>query len=329
MSVDTVNYVRRRRDLAPAEFAVAYAMASHAHPKRGQLCTAAVATIARESGMGERGARKIIRRLETKNPPVVFARTDKKGGSHSQTIGYEFNTVTGEPLFPPQNSDGGTTGPARGNTDASTGEPPFPQKVLERKEKVEAVAPAALFSQDQMEKEILATWNYYLDASDRQETLIPSKKRMGFDVLRKLHEIGRRNPVVDLSCVIDMARQLARENPKKKFLFKWTAMFSNWNTCVSLWQEYQDSDRGIPEAATLPAEYLPPKPPPPPPPTPEEKARAAEEKARVDAAWKEMMARVHAANKESEKRMRERAAQERATQEAASRQGCETDDSPF
>ena len=177
MSVDTVNYVRSRRDLTPGEFAVAYAMASHAHPKRGQLCTAAVATIAKESGMGERGARKIIRRLETKNPAVVFARTDKKGGDHSQTIGYEFNTVTGEPLFPPQDPDGRTALPARGNTDASTGEPPFPQKVLERKEKVGAVAPAALVSPEQMEKEVLAAWNYYIDASGRQETLTPSKKK--------------------------------------------------------------------------------------------------------------------------------------------------------
>jgi len=75
------------------------------------------------------------------------------------------------------------------------------------KEKVEAVAaPAISVSEDQMEKELLAAWNYYLDASDRQETLIPSKKRMGLDILRKLHEIGRRNPVLDLSSAIDMAR---------------------------------------------------------------------------------------------------------------------------
>jgi len=182
-------------------------MASHAHPKRGQLCTASVATIAQESGMGERGAQKIIRRLEVMNPPVVFARTSKSGGNHSQTVGYEFNTVTGEPLFPRKETDGRTTVPARVNTDASTGEPPFTQKVLERKEKVEAVAaPAISVSEDQMEKELLAAWNYYLDASDRQETLIPSKKRMGLDILRKLHEIGRRNPVLDLSCAIDMAR---------------------------------------------------------------------------------------------------------------------------
>jgi len=93
MSVDTINYVRSRRDLSPAEFAVAYAMASHAYPKRGQLCTASVATIAEESGMGERGTQKIIRRLEARNPPVVFARI-------AQAIG-QFGVIPGNAPFKP------------------------------------------------------------------------------------------------------------------------------------------------------------------------------------------------------------------------------------
>jgi len=63
----------------------------------------------------------------------------------------------------------------------------------------------------------------------------------------------------------------------------WPAMFSKWNTFVSLWQEYQDSDKGIPEAAELPAEYQPPKPPPPPPPTPEEIAEREKFKAKMRA----------------------------------------------
>ena len=182
------------------------------------------------------------------------------------------------------------------------------------KEKVEAVAaPAISVSEDQMEKELLAAWNYYLDASDRQETLNPLKKKMGLAVVSRIRKQGFHLPVLEMSKAIDMARQLARENPKKKFLFRWTSMFSKWNTFVSLWQEYRDSDRGIPDAAALPEEYLPPKPPPPPPPTPEEKARAAEERARVDAVWKEAV-----------KRMREREAKE-----TTSRQVCETVDSPF
>jgi hypothetical protein len=138
MSVATVNAVRNRRDLSIAEKAVAFAMASHADPKRGNLCTAAVCLIAKESGMGERGARKIIRRLETKTPPVLVARTSKIGGPRGATTGYEVNLGTGEPPFSPQESDGGTEVQARGNIDALTGEPPFPQKVLKVKDKEES-----------------------------------------------------------------------------------------------------------------------------------------------------------------------------------------------
>jgi len=104
-----------------------------------------------------------------------------------------------------------------------------------------------------------------------------------------------------MSFVIDMARHIARKNPKKKeYLFQWPAMFSQWDTFVSLWEECVHADTVIPEAAKLADEYQPPKPEP----TPEEKARAAEEKARLDAEWKEI-----------ESRAREKAAKGKAAKE--------------
>jgi len=95
MSVTTVNYVRGRHDLTTTEFAVAYAMASHADPRRDRLCTASTDQLALESGIKglnrdsrRRSIRRIIRRLEAKG--VVAAVTGKAGGFHSETVGYEF-----------------------------------------------------------------------------------------------------------------------------------------------------------------------------------------------------------------------------------------------
>ena len=114
MSCTTINYVRKRRDLTPTEFAVAYAMASHANPKTGKPCTAAVSTIAEESGMEARSARRIIRRLEGKNPPVIFAQTSKAGGCHQQTVAYQFNTSTEDSTVPREELDGGLQVQGRG-----------------------------------------------------------------------------------------------------------------------------------------------------------------------------------------------------------------------
>jgi len=150
---------------------------------------------------------------------------------------------------------------AGGNTDALRGEPPFPQKVLKVKEKVEAVATTALVPEEQMEREILAVWNYYLNASDREETLIPSKKKMGLAILRELHAKGggcARYPVYLMACAIDAACHVAKRNKKKAYLSKWTSIFSKFETFWSLADETNSGE--IYQAAELEAEWKPPKP---------------------------------------------------------------------
>lgn len=167
MSVATTNYVRSRRDLTPTELTVAYAMASHANPAKGQMCTASVPTIAAESHMTERGVRKIIRRLEAKPVPVIFARSTKAGGRHKATA-YEFNDATGNPEPPfPLSGDGN---PERLDPETRNGwtgnpEPGFPQEVLERKER---------------ENRALAleeVWTYYLAETGKTVSSFTSKRQ--------------------------------------------------------------------------------------------------------------------------------------------------------
>jgi hypothetical protein len=113
---------------------------------------------------------------------------------------------------------------------------------------------AAAVSISPMEnKELQAVWKYYLDASGGQEYPNPSKGKMGLAIIRKLHEKGYPHPVLTMTAAIDMAKHLATTNPKKVDLFKWTSMFSKWDTAKSLWLEYMESNP--PDAATLPAEF--------------------------------------------------------------------------
>lgn len=112
---------------------------------------------------------------------------------------------------------------------------------------------AAAVSKEQVERELNAVWRYYLEASGSQELPSPSKGKMGAAIIRKLHEQGYPHPVITMTATIDMAKHLARKNPKKVGLFKWTSMFSKWDTAKSLWLECLENNP--PEAAELPAEF--------------------------------------------------------------------------
>ena len=105
-----------------------------------------------------------------------------------------------------------------------------------------------------MEKEVLGAWNYYLEASGSEEILSPSKKKMGLAVIRKMHERGISHPVEYVRCAIDMAKHIAKKNPKKADLFRWISIFWKWNTFASLHQEYWETPN-VPEAAELPTEF--------------------------------------------------------------------------
>jgi len=165
VSVSTINYVRSRHDLSPTEFAVAYAMASHANPQSGRYCTASIETIGRESGLKDRRAvQRTIRKLEAKPVPVIFARTTRKGGSGHAT-GYEFNVENSGPttaLVDCKNS--GSTGTERAVSEAENSGRTTARKVLKKKERGEN-APTQVFP-EKMEKRIQAVWNQYFHTID-------------------------------------------------------------------------------------------------------------------------------------------------------------------
>jgi hypothetical protein len=229
--------------------------------------------------MEERSARRIIRRLEGKSPPVIIARTSKAGGRQQQTVGYEFNTSTEDSGVPREEEDGGLYTQGRGTAHAGTEDPPVPQKIdRKKKKKEEAVASTAVVPKERMDKDLQVVWNYYLEATGREEVLSPAKKKMGLAIIRELYE-NRCRSVINMAAAIDMACHIAKRNPKTKaYLSNWTSIFSKWNTFASLHQEYQETSE-VGEAAQLPVEYWPP-PPPKVEPTPQEIARKQEEQRR-------------------------------------------------
>ena len=64
-------------------------MATHADPERGRMCTASVATIGLECGLGRRAVQRTIRQLEIRR--VILPMGHKRGGRHCETTPYQFN----------------------------------------------------------------------------------------------------------------------------------------------------------------------------------------------------------------------------------------------
>ena len=242
MSVTTVNYVRGRHDLTTTEFAVAYAMASHANPGTGKMCSASVATIARESGMCERSAQRIIRRLETKPVPVLFARGARSGGRHKATA-YEFNIENPDPnvtLSSTKNPDpdvtlsgekGDNQSIERVTTRAEKGDTGVTRKVLKVKEKEKASA-------------LEEVWSYYLAETEKPAILNSfTIKRRKIGAARLAESIARVNGDVAkaarlMKCAVDglvasdyhMGREKGRPTTFNEWenIFGTTERFEKW-----------------------------------------------------------------------------------------------------
>jgi hypothetical protein len=245
MSWELTRFVLTLRNLTPTEKAVAHSLACHA-PKHGTAYPS-MATIALESGLSNRtAAQKVVRRLEIKG--IISPTTSKKGGRKNPTH-YQFNSGNSIPtdaLSGTVNSiprDSISVERASLETQKS-----IPGDARSKGDK-EAVATTAV-SQGQMEKELSAVWTYYLDAFDKEEILSPSARRMGLAILSGIHKHNRTDPVSEMSCAVDMARHLAKKQPKKAYFENWFAIFGKWDTFVSLRRQYDSED--VPEYAHLP-----------------------------------------------------------------------------
>lgn len=206
-----------------------------------------VSTIARDTGLGTTTVRNCLRSLEAKH--VISPRGNTKGGRKSPTtycihpenhpdkpntkvLGLEDGNPTD--LEPIPNGFGG-------NTQHPGVDDGFDGKSSGNK------TPTAAVSQEQMEREFLKVWNYYLEAFDKQEILSPSAKKKGLAILTELHKHGAA--AENMAFAIDMARHIVKRNPKKAYLANWFTIFGKWDTFVSLQQQYREAEN-IPSAAT-------------------------------------------------------------------------------
>ena len=239
MSFRLTELVLQLKNLTPVEKAVAHVLAFYS-PENGEAYPS-METIALESGMGSRRAAiRVVRRLEAKG--VISATASKKGGRNNPTH-YRFNLV---------NSDPGVTLSGAGNSDP--GRPNSGERVtldarnsdrgVTRKEVKEVVASketAAAISRNQMEAELTAAWDHYLDVFNKEEIISPSARRVGMAVLAGLREkyptISSEDCVGAMTAAIDRERHLAKTEPKKAFFSKWFAIFSKFETFHSLWEE--------------------------------------------------------------------------------------------
>jgi len=257
MSWELTRLVLSLRGLTPTEKAVAHSLAYHA-PKHGSAHPSMV-TIALEAGLGNRqAAQKVVRRLEAKG--IISPTTSKRGGRKNPTR-YQFNPVNSIPpdalcdkenSIPGDSDSGETASPETVNS--------IPTDARDSSTDKEAVdSSAAAVSESQMEGELLAAWNYYLEAFDKQEILSPSAKQKGTAVLSELHRLGHSSAacVATMQCVIDVAHHLVKTQPKRKAFFAgWFAIFGKWNTFVSLRQQWTED---ITTSASIPEPELSPQ----------------------------------------------------------------------
>jgi|ERR1035438_3211357 hypothetical protein len=103
------------------------------------------------------------------------------------------------------------------------------------------VVAATAVSESQMEKELQTAWDHYLDAFKKDEIISPSARRIGRVVLTRLRE--KHPAILSEQCVdamtgaIDRACHLVKSQPKKAFFSDWFAIFGNFDTFYSLWEE--------------------------------------------------------------------------------------------
>ena len=116
-------------------------------------------------------------------------------------------------------------------------------EVSETKKRCQEMSVAAVASapENQMEAELNAAWDHYLDAFKKDEIISPSARRIGRVVLTRLRE--KYPAILSEQCVdamtgaIDRARHLAKTQPKKAFFSDWFKIFGNFDTFYSLWEE--------------------------------------------------------------------------------------------
>jgi hypothetical protein len=243
MSWELTRLVLSLRGLTPTEKAVAHSLAHHA-PKHGSAYPS-METIALEAGLGNRtAAQKVVRRLEAKG--IISPTTSKKGGRKNPTH-YQFNcgnSIPTDALSDRENSIPGE--PISGETASLETGNSIPRDARDSstdKEAVDSSATAPAVSQNQMEGELQAAWNYYLEAFDKQEILSPSAKKVGLAVLSELHRLGHSGAtcVTTMQCAVDVAHHLVATQPKRKAFFaSWFAIFGKWNTFVSLRQQWTE-----------------------------------------------------------------------------------------
>ena len=100
---------------------------------------------------------------------------------------------------------------------------------------------ATTVSKNQMEGELLAAWNSYLEAFDKEEILSPSRKRTGLETLRKLRErfpeITSEQCVGGMTSAINRVHHLVKTQPKKAYLADWFKIFGNFGKFLEYWTE--------------------------------------------------------------------------------------------
>jgi hypothetical protein len=105
---------------------------------------------------------------------------------------------------------------------------------------VSSSSSAAAF-QKQMEVELSAAWDYYLDVFKKEETISPSATRIGMAILT---ELRKRFPTISseqcaraMESAIDSAHRIWHAQPKKEYFSRWFGIFGKFETFYSLWDE--------------------------------------------------------------------------------------------
>ena len=103
------------------------------------------------------------------------------------------------------------------------------------------VAAATTVSENQMEAELNAAWEHYLNVFEKEEIISPSAKRIGIATLAGLREkypsITSEQCVGAMTAAIDAARRIVKAQPKKEFFTRWYGIFGKFETFHSLWEE--------------------------------------------------------------------------------------------
>jgi hypothetical protein len=104
-----------------------------------------------------------------------------------------------------------------------------------------SVVAATAVPENQMEAELNAAWDHYLEAFKKEEIISPSARRIGIAILTRLREwrptISSEQCVDAMTSAIDRARRIVTGQPKKEYFTNWFGIFGKFETFFSLWEE--------------------------------------------------------------------------------------------